>query len=144
MTEDGLGMFPTQNYRILHNKYFIGRYFDCLKLVNDMSGLKIYLQDKNNEKITIKFKYHIMFRYMDEGDALVLANDISEKSENGHVLYEIENSSLLGWVRAQNYGVYSFPNAKHYGIYTSNFVIDVLTYEDMIIIKNRKIFTIQD
>ncbi|MDZ4380603.1 MAG: hypothetical protein U0942_04605 [Parvibaculum sp.] len=104
------------------------RQFDDESVLEKEGFLEISLVNENGRRITIKFKDYIVYRKMDEGDALETLNKIASTSELGHTLYLVEDSEFQDWFCRESAGIHKKQRLLHFCLLSSNSVIDILAF----------------
>ena len=99
----------------------------------DGKGLTIICFD-NEKKNKIIFKFNgtiYTYRFTEEGSFLktfdYLNKNYSKPFVHGTSLFEVENSKYLKWFKEESYDAWNVDEFKHYVIYTSDDILEVLS-----------------
>lgn len=90
----------------------------CIRLLGDC-----------NELIEVSFDGYLVYRKMDEGDALVTINHIAPFAKEKIGIYEVDSSDFLVWFIEETLRVRSEKGLVHYCIATYEDIIDVISVE---------------
>lgn len=107
--------------------------FDVMSYKSDRSGLKIYLASPINEIVIVHFESHIAFLETDEGDRIRLLNNMAKTNAINYVFYKNNNSCLKKYIKYQIYNNIYYNNSTHYMILSQNYIIDVLTMDNIMV-----------
>jgi hypothetical protein len=101
--------------------------YDLDELVDRKGILEIRLIDEGRRRLSITFDCYLAYRKLDEGDALVTLEEVTQRCELGKSFYLVEESSFLDWFVSQTCGSRSRDHLQHYAVHTINDVIDVIS-----------------
>ena len=98
------------------------------QLKDNYDGKAIYLKgDKDDSKVLkISFEDILSYRNTNESYMLKIWND-TPNEKLGKVFYKIDKSSYIDFFNEMSCGIYKNWNIVHYGIYTSEDCIDILS-----------------
>lgn len=102
------------------------RSFELDRLIDGAGELRIDLSDNAGRKILVKFDSHLCYRRIDEGDALIIVEDLEASVGASKVFYKVENSEFMSWFHVQSREIYLGRALHHFAICTSNDIIDVI------------------
>jgi hypothetical protein len=109
---------------------FFGEYLSqlcCFEELVDRNGiLEISLSTGSRKRFKLVFNTYLLFRKMNEGDAILTINDMSRDSMLGKSLYFFEKSEILKWFLTESGGIYDAKDLSHCRILTVDDVIDVI------------------
>lgn len=96
-------------------------------LHDDYEGFRLLLKGSGDKGkiLRIAFDPSLVYRNIDEGDFLKMANDGEGLMK--WCLFTVENSTYEKWFHEQSYNIRESENIVHYAIYTPNDCIDVLS-----------------
>lgn len=96
------------------------------ELTDDTNGLKITLKEhqKKDPLLKVYFKSPLFYRNTDESFLMRIWN---EQKLPGRLFFVINNSSLIDSFHHMTYDIYLEWKIVHYGIYTNEDCIDVLS-----------------
>ena len=98
--------------------------FDLERLEDNTDNLSILLRSQNTSRILrIIFDSALCYRNIDEGDLL---KSLQEGKIKGG-FYTITDSLYLEWFHEESFGTRRDENVCHYGIYTPNDSIDIIS-----------------
>jgi hypothetical protein len=92
--------------------------------------LTIELNAADGTKFVVSFDDYISYRKIDEGDAFHILQDISETSQLGLLIYRVDQSEFIEWLKEENLGVRDSGPLKHFCVLTLDSVIDVIAYDE--------------
>jgi len=129
-------------YEPIRQDIIIGKSYTCEKLYDNRNLLRLKLVSICGDVLFVNFKEHISYRICDEGDCFKLLFDIPKSIGLGRLFYEIKNSDYLNWLKEQNYDSWDYSGVRHYGIYASNYMIDVLSHDEINVFRPTNICTV--
>ena len=97
----------------------------------DNEGIKIFFREsgsKANEYV-LTFKNFLGYRCFDEGDRLKLQAEWSHILTMSSIFYS-KNSQFLEWAIGESYEIREKSKLTHFIIGCSNWLVDVLTFEE--------------
>lgn len=98
-------------------------YLSFYSIHYDVEGFRVLLKNKDTEGAVYSFLFTpLSFRVLDEGDYLKTSYGNFKGS-----LYVIRNSDFVKWFAGECKGMYSPEKILHYGLYTDDECIDVLS-----------------
>jgi len=116
---------------------------DIKSILTDDNGLIITcINETKKKKILFKFLGAIYaYRFTEEGCFLKTLEYLKKNYESSFVhgtsLFEVENSQYLNWFKEESYDAWNTDEFKHYVIYTSDDILEVLSpYPPEIEVKN--------
>lgn len=96
-------------------------------LYDDNEGLRLLLMEEGGGRVLeVSFDYRISYSNSDEGDLLKTLNTIA-KEDLGWPFLKVQDSDFIKRYLDQRYEEKSHMNIVHYGIYTENDCVDVLS-----------------
>ncbi|WP_404401302.1 hypothetical protein [Pelagibacterium halotolerans] len=104
-----------------------GGVFSLECIIDRIVMLDIHLIDSFKNKKCISFDSYISYRKIDEGDAMMILDEISKTSRIGCSFYIVDNSDYIDWIVNQSYGVRDPASMVHYLISTYDDIIEVVT-----------------
>lgn len=105
----------------------------CLSICSDLEGFRIImLEDDTYTFIRVTFPSHYLVQWSDE---ICRLNTIRNAgSRPPCIIYEVVNSRLLKYFHEESTPLYDdLSSTKHYSIFTSNKIIDVISGEPPIV-----------
>lgn len=100
-------------------------YFKVLQLHDSNEGLSIqieYFENKKSEIFVITFEYNYAYRVSDE--SYLLNSPLIYKLP---AFFRVKKSQFLDWFNSENDDAFAQENITHFGIYTADLCIDVLS-----------------
>lgn len=114
------------------NEFFIDRILD------EMTSLKIYLSDKFDKRIILKWDNIISYRNTYESYFSYGAYHVENDSLLGNNFYIIENSDyiedILNWAYPDVINETLKFNLKHYAVYTVDYCFDIISTSEPVVL----------
>lgn len=101
--------------------------FELDQLVDDAGVLTLRLLDAVYRQFDISFDSCMVYRKMDEGDALLALADMRRLGVAAKWFYMVEDSDFTAWFNEQRCDTRSTGDLLHYCIATSNDIVDVIS-----------------
>lgn len=130
---------------VLIKKVLSNRSCDVDKVIDDSGGLRIYVTYHDNSEVIIFFTHnHISYMISDEGDRLVIIDEIIKSGHKGTGFFYVNNSEYLKWLTEQKYNAFNYTEeATHYMIVTNNTIVDIISYDEPKVYKDSNGFIIE-
>lgn len=109
------------------------RTYDFVSLFDTDGVLTIRIIDAARNELNIVTDSYLVYRKMDEGDALVALKEIREAGVSARFFYCIENSKFLSWFEESGFGVRTGQSLFHYMICLTDDVIELISTEQLIV-----------
>jgi len=103
------------------------------KLIDCSGVLAVYFAALDGRGIELKFDSYLVYRKMDEGDALLVISEMKSSGGTSKFLYRVDESKFLEWFNAERCGEVLGQPLTHYSMASVDDVIDVLTFNPPVI-----------
>jgi hypothetical protein len=101
-----------------------------LEQLLDRGGtLILTMVDAHERRISLSFDSYMVYRKMDEGDALLTHVDLVKTGGTGKWFYRVEDSEFLAWFNKESCNVRANQNLVHYCIAALNDIVDVISLD---------------
>jgi hypothetical protein len=107
----------------------LDRVFDLVSMLDFGGTLVVEFQCFKGEKLKLCFDSYLVYRKMDEGDALIALENVADSNCPGRSIYLVQQSDFRNWFRDQSKGVQSSDRIAHYALHALNDVVDVLSID---------------
>ncbi len=97
------------------------------QLLDHGGTLTLTMVDAHELRIKFSFDSCMVYRKMDEGDALLTQVDLEKTSGMGNWFYRVEDSEFLAWFNKESCDARANQNLVHYSIAALNDVVDVIS-----------------
>lgn len=101
--------------------------FELNQLLDRDGQLSISLSDENDVEHTLIFDDFMLYRKIDEGDALRTLASISDSGLRANWFYIVKDSEFVAWYNYERCRPDSLQELFHFVIATSNDIIDVIS-----------------
>ena len=92
------------------------------------SGISLTIRLTSDDGVMlIRFDDHLIYRKLDEGDALKMLDEMATSSSLGKTFYLVEKSEFLEWMERQTFGVKRAADFNHWVVAAANDWIDIVS-----------------
>jgi hypothetical protein len=99
------------------------------QLIDHRGTLTLTMVDAHEQRIKFSFDSYMVYRKMDEGDALLTQVDLEKTGGVGKWFYRVEDSEFLAWFNKESCDARANQNLVHYSITALNDVVDVIALD---------------
>lgn len=104
--------------------------FEFDRLLDEYGVLVIHLTGASGCGLALSFDDYLVYRKLDDGDALAAIDECAGSAELGRSFYRVEGSDFLDWFVAQSHGVRAKDALIHLTVMTTNDIIDVICFAE--------------
>jgi len=101
--------------------------FEVRRLSDESGKLSLDLLDESDNAITVTFDHYLVYRKIDEGNALKSLPTLKAAVDRRIWIYNVPDSAFLEWFYEESYDIRRGEDLKHYAVITSNDIVDVIS-----------------
>ena len=98
--------------------------FHDVSICDSEGVLSIHLVDGSEREVTVRFGDYLVYRKLDEGDALRTLT-VSAGTPRS-TIKTVTGSDFLAWFHAESYGIREDEGLMHFSVWTIDNIIDVI------------------
>jgi hypothetical protein len=110
-------------------EYTLDGRWDLIELFDRGGVLSLNLIDLSGRRLAIIFDSYLLYRKMDEGDAMLTLSLIRNTGGLGKYFYKVEDSDLIRWFQSERCYKKIDESLHHITVAADNDIIDIVTLD---------------
>lgn len=109
--------------------------YEFEQLLDSGGTLIVTIADADGNVLDVCFDSYMVYRKMDEGDALVALAEMAKTGGTTRTFYRVDDSEFVAWFNQQGFKYSEIQSLSHYVVATANDMVDVVAFEMPVINK---------